>query len=233
MFIFSQNIAKMNKRLFLWGIAFFVLKTVTAQEQVFYFDNTETTLVKTTDHSPIHWYINIYSASNEDETLQWKSIFQTIPEEWIITLDDQTVYHQDVKHNDSSDFILFTTPEVTQKLIIGAQLNNQVGQGTVSFEISDPDMPGVSDTIHFHFNVSQGSLDIENPILSEQFRMEGGQLYTVSGEPASFFVFDQTGRRLVVQEGKALFDLTTLPAAGMYFFQILKGNNFYSFKILK
>lgn len=223
----------MYKRVFLWSIAFLVLKTVAAQEPVFYFDNTETTLVKTTDHSPIHWYITIYSASNEDETLQWKSIFQTIPEEWIVTFDDQTVSYQNVEHNDSADFTLYTAPEIPQKLIIGVHLNDQIGQGTVSFEISDPDMPGVTDTIHFHFNVSRGSLDVENAILSGQFRMEAGKLYVVSGELASFSVFDETGRRVVIQEETPFFDMTTLPSAGMYFFQISQGNDFYSFKILK
>ncbi|MBC9813777.1 T9SS type A sorting domain-containing protein [Crocinitomicaceae bacterium CZZ-1] len=223
----------MDKRLFLFSIAFLLLKTLPVHGQVFYFDNKETTLVKTTDHSPVHWYINIYSASNEDETLQWKAVFQTIPEEWVITFDDQTVYHQDVRHNDSSDFILVTNPEVTQKLIIGAQLNNQVGQGTVSFEISDPDTPGVSDTIHFHFNISQGSLGVENTVLSSQFKIEGGKVYAVSGEPASFSVFDQTGRLLVQQEGTAAFNLTDLSAEGMYFFRIQQHNHLYLMKVLK
>lgn len=223
----------MDKRGFLWSIAFLLLKTVVAHGQVFYFDNTETTLVKTTDHSPVHWYITIYSTSNEDETLQWKSIFQTIPEEWVVTFDDQTVSHQNVQHNDSADFVLYTTPEIPQKLIIGVHLNNQVGQGTVSFEISDPDTPGVTDTIHFHFNISQGSLEVENTFLSGKFRLEEGKLYTISGEPASFSVFDQTGRLLTEQTGKAVFDMTTLPSEGMYFFQIVQNNNLYSFKMLK
>lgn len=192
--------------------------------QDFYFQDTETTLIKTTDQSPAHWYIEIFSNLDEDKTLRWKTFFDHIPEEWSITFNDQTTNYFEVNDGDSADFILLSDQEFPQKLIIGAMLNNTPGNGTVSFEIYDPGTPASKDTIRFHFIISQGSLGMEETAFYGQFRLENDVISSVNGNRADFSVFDETGRELVRKEKVNALDVSGL-LNGLFFIHIRQGND--------
>lgn len=202
------------------------------QAQDFYFQDTETTLIKTTNQSPAHWYIEIFSNLDEDKTLRWKTFFDHIPEEWTITFNDQTTNYSDVNDGDSSDFTLFSDQEFPQKLIIGAILNDTPGSGTVSFEVYAPDALADRDTIHFHFIISQGSLGVETISFYEQFHLENDVISPVNGNTADFSVFDETGRELLREEKVNELDISGLPD-GLFFIHIRQGNDRYFMKLFR
>ena len=91
--------------------------------QAFHFNDVQTILVKTTDESPAHWYLEIFSDVQSDTTLRWKAHYGlTLPAEWDFNFDDQSQFHFPVLDGDSADFTLISNPILPQKLIIGAML---------------------------------------------------------------------------------------------------------------
>lgn len=219
------------KRLISSIVICFCLLSFQVDGQSFYFEEKETTLVKTTSQTPAHWYIEIFSSATEDVTLRWKAVFESIPPEWSITFNDQTINHEVVEHGDSSDFVLFSEPELPQKLIIGAHLNNTVGSGTVLFEIFDPLFPEEKDTIHFHFRISQGALGIEEVIFSDAFKIEQDQVISLTGETAVFCVYNESGKEVVKETTSECFDLSVLQGSGLYFLVISRGKEYFYLKI--
>lgn len=128
--------------------------------QSFHFVNYSTVLIKDTDQSPAHWYIEVYNDAGIDTVLRWKAFFQNIPAAWQIDLDVQTNYTTDIQDGDSMDFDLPIGLAFPQKLIIGATLNGTPGVGSAFFEIYDPNVSTVIDTIEFYFIVAQGTASI-------------------------------------------------------------------------
>lgn len=122
--------------------------------QVFHFNNTSTTLIKTTSQSPAHWYIEIFNDVAIDTTLRWKVVELNAPAQWVFSFDDQDNYYTNVGFLDSADFTLLGNPAFPQKLIIGGTLNDTPGNGNIDFSIYDPETPNDSIVISYIFKVS-------------------------------------------------------------------------------
>lgn len=200
--------------------------------QDFYFNNKEFTLIKTTNQSPAHWYIEIFSNSTTDQTLRWKAIFTQVPTEWTISFDDQTVYHTLVEDQDSADFTLSPNSEVTHKLIIGAKLNNTEGNGTVAFEIYNPLDLNFKDTIEFHFIVSN-SLGIPMIDDTKIYSLDDGVLKITNSKDAALTVYDEQGKIIKMIANFQVFDLKSILQNQTYFFQLKQDKAVYFFKLRK
>lgn len=202
--------------------------------QIFYFDDTETTLIKDTDQSPAHWYIEIFPNTPVDSVLRWKSDFVNIPSEWSINLDCQTALFPVVEHNDSADFVLWSQPFVPQKLIIGATLNDTPGNGTVYFDIYDPYNPQVSERIAFHFIISLGDNNsLEESVLSSVLEMKNGMLYNISNTDLSCSIFDSQGKTIHFSDRfDKEIDLTDRKGELVFIVLVDGENNHYQLKIV-
>lgn len=204
-----------------------------SQAQIFSFVNNSATLIKTTDQSPAHWYIEIVNDLNIDTALRWKSIFEDVPTQWQITFDDQTTFHTDVNHGDSADFALPISGTFPQKLIIGAMLNNTPANATVYFEIYDPFAPMVKDTISFIFYVSQGSANL-NELLKEGIVFLDGNMLFLSGEDKSdFLVYDAIGKIVNTTKDTHRLDMNSLPQNQALFLQFTAGMKTYVVKMIR
>lgn len=204
-----------------------------SQAQLFYFDETETTLIKTTDQSPAHWYIEIFSNAAVDTVLQWEAEFVNIPSEWTINLDCQSTWFPEVNHNDTGEFLFWSDPVLPQKLIIGAMLNDTPGNGTTLFKISNPEDPSVQEQIAFHFLISQGtaSLGSEIPeypfvVMNNDVRLKDGGLFQAS-------VLDGAGRTLFLPENSIhALDLSTFGQQLLLIHLSTNSNQHFFLKIL-
>jgi len=182
----------------IFTIAFLAISSLVIGQN-FHVTNPTTTLVKTTDQSPAHWYIEVYNDVNPDSLLlRWKASFSNIPSAWQINLDDQDNYTTDINDGDSSDFYLHADLSFPQKLIIGAVLNNTTGVGSVFFDLYEPSNPSTVVQIEYHFIVTQGTLGIVE--LSDDSWLT---------QKENIFIFndDAIGHQLTIYstEGKTLF----------------------------
>lgn len=167
--------------------------------QAFYFNSTSTTLIKNTNQSPAHWYIEIFSNEAVDTTLRWKASFSNIPTQWNINFDNQDVYHPVVNDGDSADFTLFTGMTFPQKLIIGAELYDTPGSGSVYFDIYDPNDPGNVTQIEYRFIVSAAGLsDLEDEGIT--LNKINGNFILTTEHPINF--------QMISLDGKVLIDET-------------------------
>lgn len=140
----------------------FLMIGMTVQSQAFHFVDTSTTLIKDTDQSPAHWYLEVYNDVGVDTTLRWKASFSNIPVQWTINFDDQDNFYATVNDGDSADFTLFGGLAFPQKLIIGAAFNGVPGTGSIFFDIYDPEDPSYVVTIEYRYIVSAASLEENN-----------------------------------------------------------------------
>ena len=129
--------------------------------QTFGFPLNSRTLVKTTDQSPAHWYLEVMNNYGSDTTLRWKSTFVNVPPEWSITFDDQNTFYNPIASGDSADFTLYGGLALPQKLIIGAVLNGTAAHAFVYFDVYDPANASVVRTIYFEFVVTESTASIE------------------------------------------------------------------------
>lgn len=144
------------RRIFLLSVLIF--SAFNAESQAFHFSNTSTTLVKTTDQSPAHWYIEIFNDVGVDTTLRWKASFNNVPIQWNINFDDQDNYYATVNDGDSADFTLFAGLSFPQKLIIGAAFNGVPATASIFFDIYDPADPSNVVTIEYKYIVTAADL---------------------------------------------------------------------------
>ncbi|HNS42768.1 MAG TPA: hypothetical protein PKN22_08415 [Taishania sp.] len=200
----------------------------TTHSQVFYFNNTSTTLVKTVNQSPAHWYIEIFSNSATDVTLKWKAIFSQIPPQWVINFDDQTVNHTPVNDGDEANFTLFPTEEFPQKLIIGATLNNTPGIGTAAFEISDPNT-NYKDTIHYIFHVTD-NLSVEKSDITLPYSIKNGVLTIENDLENSVLIYDESGRVIDELNNCNSYTIKDLKKNTLYYIQLYCKQKVYSIK---
>ena len=177
--------------------------------QAFHVVDTSALLIKNTDQSPAHWYIEVMTDSNIDTTLRWKAHFSNIPAAWEINFDDQDNYYPIVLDGDSADFTLFANLGYPQKLIISAILNNTPGHGIVYCDVYDPDAPSFVQTVSFEFIISAVGLD--ELIAFAPLSMHDLVLSTTNGKIGKLQVYDQQGRCLM-NEKSDHFSLTDLPA---------------------
>lgn len=206
--------------------------------QVFSFVDTSTVLVKTTDESPAHWYIELFNDVLLDTTLRWKASFSpTLPPQWVITFDDQNTFYNPVNDGDSADFTLYASPAFPQKLIIGAILNNTAGSGSVYFDIYNPADPSYVQTIEYRFIVTMGSGTWGTDELAEEHNWfsQSGRSFVFPEEFVSneIILHDVSGSRVydAQLESNSLVlpsDLTT----GIYFLTMKSGYTFYSTRVV-
>lgn len=205
--------------------------TSTLFGQIFHFNEHSTTLSKTTDQSPAHWYIEIFTDISVDSTLRWKAFFQSIPNEWQISLDDQTTYTTNIEDGDSADFTLFSGLPYAQKLIIGATLNDQPGIGSVFFDIFDPEFPEHRDTIEFHFIVS--AVGLNELVNARIVTVENSIIRKATEEIASLQVVDLSGRKIVDLADFHSFDCSSLPPSEVLLITIQQGEKRYLIKWMR
>lgn len=195
------------KTLFVFLVA--VLGCNALKAQAFHVEDTSALLIKNTDQSPAHWYIEVMTDSNVDTTLRWKAHFSNIPAAWEINFDDQDNYYPVVLDGDSADFTLFANLGYPQKLIISAILNNTPGHGIVYFDVYDPDAPSFVQMVSFEFIISAAGLD--ELLAAAPVTMHENVLSTTNGKIAKLRVFDQQGKFLFDQKGDH-FSLENLPS---------------------
>lgn len=174
-------------------LSVFCFQTET-KAQVFHVQDTSAVLIKTTDQSPAHWYIEIINDVGVDTTLRWIAHFNNIPNEWVINLDDQNTNISPVNDLDSADFVLHPWIDLPQKLIIGATLNNRPGHGIVYFDIFNPANRQDLQTISYEFIVSTSG--ISELYLPTWLIQKGGIIYAESTEKCLFKVYDLSGKSL-------------------------------------
>lgn len=163
--------------------------------QVFHFEDEHTVIIKNTLQSPAHWYLEITNDCGQDTTLRWVAEFQSIPDQWVINFDAQNQSWSVVEDGDSSDFVLMVAPELPQKLIIGAMLNNTPGHGSVFFHIFDPNNRTMVQTIEYEFIISQAGLDeLSNSRLVE---LRNDFLQVSNDKTTRFQVVDELGALLL------------------------------------
>lgn len=180
--------------------------------QVFHVSDTSALLVKTTSQSPAHWYIEVFSDASVDTTLRWKAtLFDNIPPEWEILMDDQTVSHSNVQVGDSADFILLANQPFATKLIIGAILNGTPGHGICYFDIYDPYNPSVVQTISYEFIVTQSTNGIETMNDGSFLEWKEGVLKVKDGRDAEFEVVDLSGKVLIKNKLINQLNISDLP----------------------
>jgi hypothetical protein len=200
----------------------------TTHSQVFYFNNTSTTLVKTVNQSPAHWYIEIFSNSATDVTLKWKAILSQIPSQWVINFDDQTVNHTPVNDGDEAIFTLFPTGEFPQKLIIGAMFNNTPGIGMAAFEISDPNTND-KDTIRYIFHVTD-NLSVEKSEISLPYSIKNGVLTIENNLENSVLIYDESGRVIDELNNCNSYTIKDLKKNSLFYIQLYCEQKVYSIK---
>ena len=144
--------------------------------QTHHIDDTVVTLIKTTDHSPIHWYTEIFNDCGVDTTLRWKASFRFIPAAWTINFDDQDNYHPLVIHEDSADFTLFGGLALPQKLIVGAELAGVPANCSATFKVYDPNNPNDSSHVKFEFNVTPGASQVPEFNFDDHYSFERGYI---------------------------------------------------------
>jgi len=176
--------------------------------QSFHFEDTCTTLIKNTNQSPAHWYLEIFNDVGVDTTLRWKAHFENIPVQWNINFDVQSQNWPTVLDGDSSDFTLFVSPDFPQKMIIGAMLNGTPGHGTVFFDIYNPEVPSFKQTICYEFIVSAVGLD---ELQSVPFiRFKGNVLEVTNGKETILDVYSLNGQQLLHSTDNTQFTIRGL-----------------------
>jgi hypothetical protein len=193
----------------LLAFCFVMLGYGAVKAQAFHVVDTSALLIKNTDQSPAHWYIEVMTDSNVDTTLRWKAHFSNIPAAWEINFDDQDNYYPIVVDGDSADFTLFANLGYPQKLIISAILNNTPGHGIVYFDVYDPDAPSFVQTVSFEFIISAVGLD--ELLAVAPVTMHDLELTTTDGKIGKLQVYDQQGRCLMNEKGDH-FSLENLPS---------------------
>lgn len=168
--------------------------TLSGKAQLFSFADTSTTIIKNTNQSPAHWYLEITSNCIVDTTLRWKVHFDSIPSEWNINFDCQNQNWPTVLDGDSSDFTMFYDADFPQKLIIGAELNNTPGHGFIYFDIYDPLNPSDVQTISYEYII--GIAEISQFESLGWLNVLNDKLIITDNSTSEIVVTDQLGRLL-------------------------------------
>lgn len=193
--------------------------------QVFHVSDTSALIVKTTNQSPAHWYIEVFSDITIDTSLRWKAThFDNIPPEWEILMDDQSASYSNVQVGDSADFDLPANQPFARKLIIGAILNGTPGHGICYFDVYDPDNLSFVQTISYEFIVTNPVNGIMELSDDSFLLYEDGFFKVRDGQEADFKIYDLSGK--LVLENKLInkFEISDLPSDQLYLIKVsLKG----------
>ncbi len=215
-------------------ILFSTIITTNIRAQAFHFDDTLTTLIKNTDQSPAHWYLEIFNDIGSDTLLRWKADLSEIMPGWSISFDDQNNYYPAIMHNDSANFMLYAPLAFPQKLIIGNTLNLVAGIGSAKFCIYNPNEPSFKQWIIYEFIITQGALSInvvsplENvTVMEDQIDFGNGfmngnfEIYSIQGSLHSSGAIDRSIQNI---------DIT---ASGTYLLRVYCDGRVYSRKFIR
>lgn len=201
--------------------------------QVFHFNDTSTTLIKTTSQSPAHWYIQVQTDLSIDTVLRWKCTqFVNVPSQWVINFDDQTTSYPSIFPGDSSDFVLKANDPYANKLIIGAMLNNTPGHAIIYFDIYDPHNPLNKQTISYEFIVTQSTNALASESQEDWLNMNGDFIQTTNGEKATFNVYSLSGA-ILLSSIENQINVSTLPKNQTFMLYIAQGSKRKMIKLLR
>lgn len=203
-----------------------VLFTSRAKAQIFSFADTSAVIIKTTNQSPAHWYLEITNNIDVDSTLRWKTHFQNIPSEWMINFDTQNQNWPMVMDGDSSDFVMSVNPDFPQKLIIGAMLNNTPGHGIVYFDIFDPANRNEMQTISYEYIVTAAGVGINELSELPFLKFKADRIEVLNGKETKLTVYSVSGQKLLEQTSTAQFSLRELSAQTVLLFIEQDGKNY-------
>jgi hypothetical protein len=197
-------------------LGFVLLGCFGARGQAFQFTVQAITIIKTTQQSPAHAYLEILNSASADTTLRWRADCSSIPSGWVINFDDGNGYYSPLHTGDSADFTLFDSLPFPQKLIIGATTNNIPGTGTVYFDIWDPADTVAHTVIQYDFVITLPSAVTapEDGGCSLALTATGAMLQGTC--PPRWKLFSPAGQLLQEAEGTARIPLTNF-AHGIYF----------------
>ena len=214
----------------------FLFAGFSVKSQAFSFDDTVTVLVKTTNESPAHWYLEIFNDVSIDTTLRWKAVYgPTLPPEWDFNFDDQSQNYFPVLDGDSADFVLLANPLFPQKLIIGGHLNNTPGNGSIYFEIYDPNDLSTLVTIEYRFIVSQGAASLSDLDSDENWFFQNGRTITLENEliGAKLELIDASGKRIYTTSiEENIVQLPDFCKNGIFYLQVQSQRTIYSSRLL-
>ncbi len=197
--VLNLNTLKMHleRKLHFVFVLFVLFFTQQVKAQIFSFEDTSTVIIKTTNQSPAHWYLEITNEIGTDSTLRWVTHFENIPVEWEINFDCQNQNWPVVLDGDSSDFVMGVYPDFPQKLIIGAVLNNTPGHGVIYFDIFDPANRSEMQTISYEYIVGIAGLNAleELPWLE----LKNDKIIITDNIPTRIEIFDLNGK-LIAEE---------------------------------
>lgn len=181
------------------------------QSSLFHFIDTTAVIAVSTSQSPAHWYIEIYNDANTDTLLRWKTRFENIPSTWNINFNDQHTNHPTINDGDSADLVLLKDVFGAQKLIIGAEINQEPGWGIVYFTIYNPYAPLERQNIEYHFRV--GELGLEESKIDGFFLFENDMISNTEGQKMNLLFYDEMGRILGTTDNQAEYTLDLVPEA--------------------
>ena len=189
--------------------------------QIFHVSDTSALIIKTTNQSPAHWYIEVFSDITLDTSLRWKAThFDNVPPEWEILMDDQSASYSNVQVGDSTDFALPANQPFARKLIIGAILNGTPGHGICYFDIYDPDNLSFVQTISYEFLVTDpvsGTIELND---NSFLRYEDGFLKVKDDREATFEVYDLSGKIVLENKLTNKFKIFSLPMNHLYLLKV-------------
>ena len=201
--------------------------------QAFHFNDTSTTLFKTTDQSPAHWYLEIYNDTGVDTLLRWKVDLSSSIAGWDINFDTQDTYHPNLNDGDSADFTCFSGLAFPQKLIIGNVLNNVTGTGSVKFTIWDPTSPSHKQLIIYTFVITPGATQINVQYPVEDIRYANGSIFFPTELIESTYgLFDLDGA--LIRNGRVTRNRHDLNVnvSGIYILRVSHNGELFSRKII-
>lgn len=207
-------------------LAFFI--GLRGNTQVFSFLDTSTTLVKTVNQSPAHWYLEIDNLTGVDTALRWKCIEVNAPTAWSFSFDDQNTYYSTVQVGDSADFTLYTPGSFPQKLIIGADLNGVSGNGYIRFKVWNPENPNEAQIISYYFEISPISTIQEE--INKYLIFSETQIEWQLGASTRLTVYDWSGR--LIKSGMQSISMENIPP-GNYLLEIRSASESYWVKWIK
>lgn len=207
--------------------------TNTMFAQVFHFQNTTATIIKTTAQSPAHWYLEIYNDIGIDTTLRWKADISNVPAAWTITFDDENNFYNNLQTGDSADFTLYDSLQFPQKLIIGAFTNNVPATGSVFIDVYDPANPSAAVTIEYLFIITNPVGVLTTEPAPSILKIRANKISFFFKEPTPFRIISETGS--VVYSGNiqnGIYDFSKL-LHGAYFVYFMYDGKQYVKKFLR
>ncbi len=202
--------------------------------QNFHVVDDSTALIKSTDQTPAHWYIEVFNDVEPDSLLlRWKAHTTNVPSIWQIDLDDQDNYTTNIQDGDTTDFYLHAGLAFTQKLIIGVTLNNTPGVGSIYFDLYEPSNPSNVVTITYHMIVTQSTASIIE-VTDNSWLTQKGNTFSFEEDVIGndLLIYGTDGRELFNGKIQKEMDFTSLGQNKIVYFIVDVNGEFKSAKFI-